>query len=233
MGSRCFSAKYVPAGHERKGYICECLATSAAGQAALHLLELRLELLDLSMGRLEILIETVSLSDELLLPLPETLLLDLDLLGKALAKGLLFLLVLGVVELAGPGLAKLAGLHLLGTVGLVVEFLRRVDQIEHVSPDQNGAQLLEVAVVLILNLGNTPRILTALDDAAISRLDILLGTDDSERYGGQEAACVLGRGLIVLLNRWLVDLDALGLNDSSDLKQGIMRQPKEAVQARD
>lgn len=217
MGSRCFSAKYVPAGHERKGYICECLATSAAGQAALHLLELRLELLDLSMGRLEILIETVSLSDELLLPLPETLLLDLDLLGKALAKGLLFLLVLGVVELAGSGLAKFASLHLLSTVGLVVELLCRVDEVQHVGSDQNRAQLLEIAVVLVLDLGNTPRVLTSLDDATVSRLNVLLGTNNRERDGSQEATCVLSSSLIVLLDRWLVDLDALGLDDSSDL----------------
>ena len=68
-------------------------------------------------------------------------------------------------------------------------------------------------------LGNTPEVLAALDDTAIGRLDILLRTDNGKRYGGQEAACVLGRGLIVLLDRWLVDLDALGLNDSSDLER--------------
>lgn len=57
----------------------------AANSAALHLLELPLELLDLSMGLLEVLVESVALRDELLLPLSETLLLDLDLLGEALA----------------------------------------------------------------------------------------------------------------------------------------------------
>src|ERR1700712_5042005 len=97
------------------------LATTAASDAALHLLELRLERLDLSMRLLEILIETVALGNELLLPLSESLLLDLDLLGEALAEGLFLLLVLGVVQLAGAGLAKLARLHLLGAVCLVVQ----------------------------------------------------------------------------------------------------------------
>lgn len=89
------------------------------------------------MGGLEILVEAIALGNKLLLPLAETLLLDLDLLGEALAQGLLFLLELGVVELAWSGLAELAGLHLLGTVGLVVRFFGGVNKVEHVSADQN------------------------------------------------------------------------------------------------
>lgn len=71
-------------------------------------------------------------------------------------------------------------------------------------------------MVLVLDLGNTPRVLSSLDDTAIAGLDVLLGSDDSERHGGHQAAGMLSGGLVVLLNRWLVDLDALGLNDSSD-----------------
>ncbi|QBZ58035.1 hypothetical protein PoMZ_02974 [Pyricularia oryzae] len=109
------------------------------GSAALHLLELALELLDGGVGVLEVLVETVALGNELLLPLPEALLLDLDLLGEALAQRLLLLLELGVVQLAGPGLAELAGLHLLCAVGLVVQLLGCVDEIEHWSSFSTSA----------------------------------------------------------------------------------------------
>lgn len=146
--------KRTRGGHETRGK--SCLAAAAASSAALHLLELALELLDLGVGLLEILVETVSLGNELLFPLAETLLLDLDLLGEALAERLLLLLVLGVVELARPGLAEFAGLHLLGAVGLVVQLLGGVDKVQHVSSDQDRSELLEVAVVLVLDLGYTP-----------------------------------------------------------------------------
>lgn len=182
------------------------------------MLELALELLDLGVGLLEILVEAVSLGNELLFPLAETLLLDLDLLGEALAERLLLLLVLGVVELAWPGLAKLAGLHLLGTVGLVVQLLGGVDKIQHVGSDQDGSKLLEVAVILILDLGHTPRVLAALDDSSIASLDISLGTDDGKGHGSHQGAGVLSGSLIVLLNRGLVDLDVLGLDNSANLQ---------------
>lgn len=190
-----------------------------ADSTALHLLQLLLELLDLSVGLLEILVEAVSLGNELLLPLAETLLLDLDLLGKALSESLFLLLELGVVELAGTSLAELAGLHLLGAVGLVVQLLGGVDKVEHVCSDQDRSELLEVAVVLVLNLGDTPRVLATLDDAAITGLDILLGTNNGEGHGVHKAAGVLGSGLVVFLDRGLVDLDVLGLNDGDNLKE--------------
>ena len=169
------------------------------------------------MSSLEILVETVALGDELLFPLAEALLLDLDLFGKALAQVLLFLLELGVVQLAGTGLAKLAGLHLLGTVGLVVGLLRGVDEVKHVGADEDRAQLLKIAVVLILHLGNTPGVLATLDHTAIVGLDVLLGTDDGEGHGGHQAAGVAGGVLVVLLDGRSVDFDALGLNDSANL----------------
>lgn len=192
-------------------------AAVAADGAALHLLELDLELLDLSVGLLEVLVEAVALRDELLLPLTETLLLDLDLLGETLSKCLLLFLELGVVELSGTGLAKLSRLHLLSAVGLVVQLLGGVDKVEHVSSDQDRSELLEVTVVLVLDLGNTPRVLATLDNTSIAGLDILLGTNDGEGNGVHEAAGVLSSGLVVLLDRRLVDLDVLSLNDRGDL----------------
>ena len=111
----------------------------------------------------------ITLRDELLLPLSESLLLDLDLLGESLLRRALFLfLELGVVQLSWSSLAELAGLHLLGAVCLVVRFFGGVDEIQHVGSNQDGAELLEVAVVLVLNLCNTPRVLATLDDAPVA-----------------------------------------------------------------
>lgn len=112
-------------------------ATVASDGISLHSLKLVLQLLDLGVGLLEILIETITLSNELLFPLSEALLLDLDLLSESLSQGLLLFLKLGVVELPRSGLAEFASLHLLCSVGLVVKLLSGVDKVEHVGADQN------------------------------------------------------------------------------------------------
>ena len=169
------------------------------------------------MALLEVLVETVALRDELLLPGPESLLLDLDLLGEALPEGLLLLFEFGVVELARAGFAELARLHLLATVGLVVVFFGRVDQIKHVCADKDGAQLLEVAVLLVLDLGNTPCVLAALDGAAVGGGDVLFAADDGEGHGVDERVGVLQGGVVVFIERGLVDFDALGVDDAADL----------------
>ena len=87
----------------------------------------------------------------MLLPLPEPGLLRLDLLGELLPECLFFLLELGVVEFLDLGLAKLASFHLLLPVVLVVELLSGGNEIKHVRADQQRSQLLEIAVVLILD----------------------------------------------------------------------------------
>ncbi len=191
----------------------------AADSTALHRLELGLQLFDLSVSLLEILVETVAFGNELLLPLAEALLLDLDLLSETLAECLLLLLKLGVVELAGTGLAKLACFHLLGAVSFVVKLLGGVDEIEHVSADENGSKLLKVAVVLILDLGDTPRVLTALDNTSVGGLDVLLGTNHSKWHSRHEATRVLGSSIVILLNRGLVNLNILRLDDGGDLQR--------------
>ena len=86
-----------------------------------------------------------------LLPMPEAGLLGLDLLREPFPERLLLLLELGVLELARLLLAELARLHLRLPVVLVVELLRARDEVEHVRPDEQRAQLPEVAVVLVLN----------------------------------------------------------------------------------
>ena len=172
-----------------------------------------------SVSGFQILVESVPLGDKLLLPLAEALFLDLDLLGKALAQVLFLLLELGVVQLAWTGLAELAGLHLLGTVGLIVRFLGGVNEVKHVRTNKDRPELLKVTVVLVLDFGNTPSVLTTLDNTAIVGLDILLGTDHGERHGSHQAAGVGSGVLVILLDRRGVDLDALGLNDTADLEK--------------
>lgn len=193
-------------------------ATVASDSISLHSLKLVLQLLDLGVGLLEILIETITLSNELLFPLSEALLLDLNLLSESLSQSLLLFLELRVVELPGSSLAEFASLHLLCSVGLIVKLLSSVDKVEHVGADQDGSQLLEVAVVFVLDLGNTPRVLTTLDDAAIAGLDVLLRADDGKRHSGHKATRVLGSSLVILLDRGLVDLDVLGLDDAHNLQ---------------
>ena len=87
----------------------------------------------------------------MLLPLPETSLLGLDLLGEALAERLFFLLELGVVRLLDTSLARLASLHLFQAVVLVVLFLGSMDKVEHVGANEQGTELAEIAVVFVLN----------------------------------------------------------------------------------
>lgn len=193
-------------------------AAVRAVDAALESIHLALETLDFGVAGLEVLVEAVALGNELLLPLPEALLLHLDLLGEALAERLLLLLELGVVQLPRARLAKLPRLHLASTVRFVVVLLGRVDQVEHVGSDEDGAQLLEVAVLLVLDLGNAPRVLSALDGAAVVGLHILLRANDREGHGVDEAAGVLHGGSVVVLERRRVDLDALSINHLAHLQ---------------
>ena len=172
------------------------LASASPGHAALHALDLGLELLDDGVALLEVLVEAVPLGDELLLPLPEALLLDLDLLGKALAESLFLLLELGVVQLPGAGLAKLPCLHLLCAVCLVVVLLGGVDEVKHVSSDQDSTELLEVTVLLVVHLNHTPRVATTADLAAFGSLNLGVGADDGKGN--------LGHDLVVLRDRLFV-----------------------------
>jgi len=189
----------------------------AADSVALHLLKLLLQRLDRRVRALQILVQAVTLADELLLPLSESVLLNLDLLREPLSEILFLFLELGVVELSGSGLAELARLHLLGTVGFVVCFFGGVDEVEHVGSDENGTELLKIAVVLVLDFCDTPGVLTTLDNAAIACLHILLGTDNSKRHGSHQASCMLCSGLIIFLNRRCVDFDTLRFNDGPNL----------------
>lgn len=169
------------------------------------------------MSGLEILVETVPFGNELLFPLPKPCLLLLDLLRKPLAQILFLLLELGIVELSGASLAKLAGLHLGCTVSFVVLLFSGVDEVEHVGANEDAPEFLEITVVLVLDFSDTPSVLAALDDATIRSLHVLLATNNRERHSSHQTASVRSSGLVVLLNGWVIDFDALGLNHSTDL----------------
>jgi hypothetical protein len=189
----------------------------AANSTTLHLLKLLLQALNCRMGTLQILIQTITLTNKLLFPLSEPMLLNLNLLSESLSQRLFLLLELRVVELTRSCLTEFAGLHLLSAVGFIVGFFGGVDEIEHVGSDEDGTELLEVAVVLVLDFGNSPAVLAALDDPTVRGLDVFLGTDHGKWHSGHERTCVLGGGLVIFLHGWCVDLDALGLNDCTDL----------------
>jgi len=87
----------------------------------------------------------------MLFPLPKPRLLRLDLLCKPLPQLLFLFLELRVVQLLHLRLTELARLHLLLPVILVVRVLTRRDKVQHVCPDQQRPQLLEVAMILVLD----------------------------------------------------------------------------------
>lgn len=197
------------------------LTTTASNAANLRSLDIVLQLLDNGVALLEVLVQTVALGNQLLLPGSESLLLNLDLLGKALPQSLLLFLELGVVQLARSCLAELASLHLLAAVSLVVVLFGGVDQVEHVCADKDSAKLLEVAVLLVLNLGNAPCVLTALDSASVGGGHILFAANNREGHGVDEGLSVLHGWLVVFLEWGLVDFDSLSINDAADLGEVV------------
>jgi hypothetical protein len=90
-----------------------------------------------------------------------------------------------------------------------------------VCANEDSAEFLEVAVLFVLNLSDTPGVLATLDCPLIRCGDIPLGADDGEWHGGDKAASVLQTGFVVLLERRCVDLDALSFDDIANLKPRV------------
>jgi hypothetical protein len=93
-----------------------------------------------------------------------------------------------------------------------------MDKVEHVRADKDRADFLEVAVIFVLDFCYSPRVLSAFDDATITSLNILLGSNDGEWHSSHQAARMLSGSLIILLYGWLVDFDALSFNDGTNLR---------------
>jgi hypothetical protein len=87
-----------------------------------------------------------------------------------------------------------------------------------VCADQHLAKLDEVAVLLVVDLDDTPGVAATADLAAFGSGDLSVGTDNSEGNLGHDLV-VLSNGLLVveLVARSLEDLDVVVLNVVKDL----------------
>ena len=85
--------------------------------------------------------------------------------------------------------------------------------------DEHLAELDEVAVLLVVNLNDTPRVTTSADLAAIGAGDLGGSSDNCERNLGQDLV-VLGNRLVVikLVTGTLEDLDVVVLDIRKDLR---------------
>lgn len=135
------------------------------------------------------------------LPLTETGLFLLDLLGKGQTQTFLLLLVLRVLVLLLLCLAKLAGLHLDLAVVFVVQVFGGVDQVVHMRANQEVAELLKVTVVFIFDLGTAPGVLTALDAALVSCDNIFGRANHGEGHRTHNVTVARGHALVLALNR--------------------------------
>lgn len=108
--------------------------------------------------------------------------------------------------------------QLLAAIVLVEHFLRVLTQFLHVRPDEHLTKLDEVAVLLIVDLDNTPWIRSPTNDTTILRLNLDVGTNHGER-NLRDDGLVLSESLLVLvLVDWgLEDADVVVLNISEDL----------------
>lgn len=99
-----------------------------------------------------------------------------------------------------------------GVVGVLLEFL-------HVRSDEHLAEFDEVAVLLIVDLDDTPWVLTTSDLASVGIGNLIGGTNDSEGDLGHDLI-VLGNSLLVveLVAGAFKDLDVVVLDVRQDLQ---------------
>ena len=171
--------------------------------------DLGLQLLDRAVCRFQVLVEAVALGNEVLLPLAEAALLELHLVGELAPERVFLLLEARVVELLHLALTELARLHLGLTVVFIVLLFGAGDQIKHVRADKQRTQLLEVTVVLVLDLRNTPGVLTATDDTAVERAHVLVAANHTERHARHERTSVLGTRLVDRVERRRKHMDVV------------------------
>lgn len=89
----------------------------------------------------------------------------------------------------------------------------------HVGADEHLAELDEVAVLLVIDLDDTPGVGTSTDLAAVGAGDLVGGTNNGEGDLGHDLI-VLGDSLLVieLVSGTLEDLDAMVLDVGKDLE---------------
>jgi hypothetical protein len=112
--------------------------------------------------------------------------------------------------------------ELVRAVVLVEEVVGVLLELLHVGADQHLAQLDEVAVLLVVDLDDTPGVATTTDTAAVGGGDLGVGTNDGEGNLGHDLL-VLGNSLLIvkLVAGTLEDLDGVVLNIGKDLDSGV------------
>jgi hypothetical protein len=85
------------------------------------------------------------------------------------------------------------------------------------------SKLDEVAVLLVVDLNDTPGVRTATDLAAVCAGDLISSTDNGERNLGHDLV-VLGNGLLVveLVTGALEDLNAVVLDVGQNLNRSVI-----------
>lgn len=193
-----------------------------AGLLLLELLALAVELLlHFAVTGVELLLALLELAlllGDLLLE--DHLHLELHLGELLLVQRALLLLLNGRVDLFEDArvLGDAHGSELLGAVVLVEEIVGVLLQLLHVRANEHLAQLDEVAVLLVVDLNDTPGVAAATDLAAFGSGDLVVGADNSERHLGHDLV-VLGDSLFVvkLVARAFENLNVVVLNVAEDL----------------
>lgn len=142
-------------------------------------------------------------------------------LGKLLfVQGALLLLLDGRVDLLEDGgvLSNTHASELLGSIifvqGVVGVFL----ELFHVGSDEHLAQLHEIAVLLVVNLNETPGVLASSDLTTIGAGDLRVGTDNSEGDLRHDLIVLCDRLVIVeFISRTLEDLNVVVLDIGENL----------------
>ena len=108
--------------------------------------------------------------------------------------------------------------ELLGSVVLVESIVRVLLELLHVCSDQHLAQLDKVAVLLVVDLDDTPWVTTSSDLTPICAGDLRGGTNNRERNLGHDLV-VLGNRLVIIkfIARTFEDLDVMVLDICKNL----------------
>ncbi|KAI6757469.1 hypothetical protein HG531_003294 [Fusarium graminearum] len=108
--------------------------------------------------------------------------------------------------------------QLVGTVVLVKLVVGVLLELLHVCSDEHLSKLNEVAVLLVVDLDDSPGVSTATDLAAIGTGDLVVGTNDGERNLGHDLVVLSDRLLVVeLVTGTLKDLDTVVLDIGKNL----------------
>lgn len=107
---------------------------------------------------------------------------------------------------------------LVATVVLVQHVVSVLPQFLHVRPDQHLPELDKVAVLLVVDLDDTPRVRTSTDDTAIFKLELRVGANNSEGdLGGDGFVFSEGLLILVLVDGGAEDTDVVVLNIGHNL----------------